>query len=211
MPITKRKGERKPDFINRCIGIEVAAGKRPSQAAAICYTTWEELSLKELKKKRTEQKLEDNKMITTFSSIKGEDFTKWGLSIEDLLNPKNQSGQVEEGELLKNFADIPEGYFVRYKYISNEYGPQGFSEKSRPFCVMMMTDNRNTWFSREDIEALNTAPGKANRKGNKPYSVFNWRGGNWCKHIWIRYYYNPDTNDFLETPVQPAQKSTNPR
>lgn len=204
MPISKKKGERKPDFINRCVGIEVASGKRANQAVAICNNYWEELSLKELNKKRKEQKLEDHKMITAFKGLKGEDFTQFGITREDLLNPKKMMS-VSEDEHLLTFAEIPEGYEVRYRY----EGP--LDEKSRPFCKMMMTTYENEWWSREQIESLNTEPGKANRKGNKPYSVFNWRGGNYCRHQWVRYYFNPTTNDVLDSPVQPNQKSTNPK
>ena len=44
MPIEKRKGESKNDYMGRCIGIEISNGYDPSQAAAICYTKWENMS-----------------------------------------------------------------------------------------------------------------------------------------------------------------------
>lgn len=204
MPIKKKTGERKNDFINRCIGEEVSAGKKTEQAAAICYTYWEELSLKELQKKRKLQKSEDAQMLKSFALVKGEDFTKFGISFEELMNPKKQMSIVEDEHLL-TFAEVPEGYEVRYKYV----GP--LDEKSRPFCREMMTTFKTTWFSRADIETLNTAPGKADRRGGKPYSVFNWRGGNNCRHEWVRYYFNQTTGDVMESPVQPAQKSTKPQ
>jgi hypothetical protein len=207
MPVSKKKGEKKNDFINRCIGIEVSSGKKTSQATAVCYNIWEELSLKELKKKRKEQKLEDTKMIAAFKSISGEDFTKFGITKEDLENPKNQAGIVGDDEFNLHFAEIPEGYVVRYRYQAAEAGHRA----QRPFCRMMTEDNESTWYSRQDIESLNSAPGKANRAGNKPYSVFNWRGGNNCKHIWVRFWFNEETGDFLKTPVQPLQKSTTPQ
>lgn len=207
MPIKKKTGEKKNDFISRCIGTEVSAGKDVKQASAICYTYWEELSLAEIKKKRKYQKLETTKMVETFKSVQGEDYTQFNLTIDDLLNPKNQAGIVAEDELTQKFETIPDGFLVRYKYISDVAGHRA----ERPFCQMMTVDNQNTWWSRKDIETLNNAPGKANRKGGKPYSVFNWRGGNYCKHIWVRYFYNPDTGQFLDTPVQPLQKSTIPQ
>lgn len=42
MPINKKEGESKEDFLSRCIGKEIASGKEPSQAAAICYAYWDE-------------------------------------------------------------------------------------------------------------------------------------------------------------------------
>jgi hypothetical protein len=38
MPISKQAGEKKEDFISRCIGEEVSAGKDQDQAVAICYS-----------------------------------------------------------------------------------------------------------------------------------------------------------------------------
>lgn len=214
MPIKKKKGERKPDFINRCIGVEVGGGMKPNQAAAVCLSYWEEMSIKEMKKKRKEKKMEDTFMISHFSKTTGEDFGKLGLTFRDLLNPKNQFDTAEDG-VFKKFQ-APPGYDVKYKYMpapdSGYDEAVGYGGNSRPFCVSMFNGTRMTiWWNREDIEVLNGAPGKADRAGGKPYSVFNWRGGNNCKHIWIRYYYNPTTGDFLRTPVQPAQKSTEPR
>lgn len=204
MPINKRKGERKNDYINRCIGTEVSSGMKTDQAAAVCYAKWEEMSIKELNKVRKLRKTEDFMMVSAFDAVKGEDFTKFGITFEDLMNPKLQSA-VGENELELKFAEIPEGYVVRYKYV----GP--IDEKSREFCKTMMSTFKDTWFARADIETLNNAPGKADRAGGKPYSVFNWRGGNNCRHSWVRYWFNETTGDVMESPIQPAQKSTKPQ
>lgn len=40
MPVDIKKGEREEDFISRCIGEEISAGKEQDQAAAICYSYW---------------------------------------------------------------------------------------------------------------------------------------------------------------------------
>lgn len=40
MPVKPRKNETQDEFVSRCIGVEVAAGKEQSQAAAICYDIW---------------------------------------------------------------------------------------------------------------------------------------------------------------------------
>lgn len=204
MAIRKKPGERKTDFISRCIGIEVSSGMKVDQASAVCYAKWEEISLKEIRLKRKKQKMAGADILKALKG-RGQDFTKFGISFEDLLDPHTQNRIDEEYEHLLTFAEVPEGYVVRYKYV----GP--LDEKSRPFCRTMMTDFKDTWFSREDIEALNTAPGKADRKGGKPYSVFNWRGGSFCRHQWVRYYFNEETGDVLKTPVQPQQKSTKPK
>ena len=42
MPIPRKPGETKDEWMGKCIGIEINNGKDPSQAAAICYAKWEE-------------------------------------------------------------------------------------------------------------------------------------------------------------------------
>lgn len=43
MPISKNPGESKDEFISRCIAKEVSSGMDTDQAAAVCYTYWNEL------------------------------------------------------------------------------------------------------------------------------------------------------------------------
>ena len=40
MPVNINKGESESEFISRCIGEEIGAGKEQEQAAAICYSYW---------------------------------------------------------------------------------------------------------------------------------------------------------------------------
>lgn len=42
MPIKPNRGENKDEFIGRCIGHEVGKGMDQKQAAAVCYSIWEE-------------------------------------------------------------------------------------------------------------------------------------------------------------------------
>ena len=42
MPIERKPGETKDEWMGKCIGIEINNGKDPSQAAAICYAKWDE-------------------------------------------------------------------------------------------------------------------------------------------------------------------------
>ena len=42
MVVTPRADESKDEFISRCISVEVGAGKEQEQAAAICYSKWED-------------------------------------------------------------------------------------------------------------------------------------------------------------------------
>jgi hypothetical protein len=46
MVVNPRAGESKDEFVSRCIAVEINAGKEQDQAAAICYTKWDEQSMK---------------------------------------------------------------------------------------------------------------------------------------------------------------------
>ena len=55
MPINKKPGESKDEFISRCIGVEVGDGKEADQAAAICYAKWDEETLSKISNIRREK------------------------------------------------------------------------------------------------------------------------------------------------------------
>jgi hypothetical protein len=47
MPIERRAGESRDEFLSRCISTEVEAGKPQDQAAAICYTQLKKVNMQE--------------------------------------------------------------------------------------------------------------------------------------------------------------------
>jgi len=47
MPIDRRPGEGRDEFLSRCIETEVGAGKPQDQAAAICYTQLKKVNMQE--------------------------------------------------------------------------------------------------------------------------------------------------------------------
>jgi len=55
MPIKRKQGETKDEFITRCIPIEIKSGKSSEQAAAICYSTWDEKQLSAVKRIRNKK------------------------------------------------------------------------------------------------------------------------------------------------------------
>ena len=44
--VNPRSGESKDEFVSRCISVEIGNGKEQDQAAAICYTKWDEQNMK---------------------------------------------------------------------------------------------------------------------------------------------------------------------
>jgi hypothetical protein len=49
MPVNIKSGETEEQFISRCIGEEVSAGKEQDQAAAICYSYWRKDKMSKIK------------------------------------------------------------------------------------------------------------------------------------------------------------------
>lgn len=53
MPVEIKKGESEEQFISRCVGEEISAGKEQDQAVAICYSYWDKenmTSVEDMKK-----------------------------------------------------------------------------------------------------------------------------------------------------------------
>jgi hypothetical protein len=47
MPIDRKAGESRDEFLSRCIATEVRSGKDQDQAAAICYTQLKKVNMAE--------------------------------------------------------------------------------------------------------------------------------------------------------------------
>ena len=58
-----------------------------------------------------------------------------------------------------------------------------------------------------DILKLNGSNKGFGAGGSNIYSVFKFRGGVNCKHIWVKYLFNKTTNALVEAPrsAQPLQ------
>lgn len=96
MPINKKPGESKDEFISRCIGVEVSDGKEADQAAAICYAKWDEETLSKISNIRMEKfKIINGNTRTRNGSIRSSNVWKfkWDDKTGDLV-VKFQDGSV---------------------------------------------------------------------------------------------------------------------
>jgi hypothetical protein len=59
----------------------------------------------------------------------------------------------------------------------------------------------------QDILKLNGSNPGFGQGGSNLYSVFRFRGGVRCKHVWVKYKYNKVTKELTEAPrsEQPKQ------
>lgn len=177
---------------------------------------------KKIRMSDIDNRLEEDKWILDFfddpkNKDMGRTAEEMGLKDEDFLNEDYQM-DVDESELddLEKFNFFPtddtdeDDLEVVYKYILPNpkpgYNTKGISAKTRPFCRKLLT--RDRVLDMKEIVALNNAPGKADRAGGGGYSVFKYRGGNNCNHIWKRYLYNKKEKELVKPDfIQPDQPS----
>jgi len=98
-----------------------------------------------------------------------------------------------------------------YRYISREYGPSYIGANTRRFCKMVVSRTNNSLMRYEDIIRLNSQNPGLGKGGSNTYSVFEWRGGANCKHIWVKYKYDTETRNLVQAPVtdQPRNVQVN--
>ena len=202
MPIRRKAGEKKDEFVARCIAKEVSSGMKEDQAAAVCYAYWEDRQLKAIKNMR---KANSEKWIEKFfqNNDIGVHMSELGLTEEDFEQAQKFEVDVENFAISKDDATDATVDYYRYETRVDAKGHKA----ERPFCKNLMAKtNAGLLFRFEDIVAMNNDGGKADRAGGKGYSVFKYRGGVHCKHVWVKYKYVVGTGELVKGGVQPSSK-----
>lgn len=109
--------------------------------------------------------------------------------------------------------DNEEFAFTRtfYRYVSHPQSGYDFGDvgpNTRRFCSTLVSRTRLALMPRASITALNSENPGFGKGGSDTYSVFNWRGGVNCKHVWVKYVMNKEGR-LLEAPIedQPMQRN----
>ena len=87
-----------------------------------------------------------------------------------------------------------------YRYISREYGPSFIGPNTRRFCKMIVSRTNASLMRYEDIVRLNSSNPGLGKGGSNSYSVFEWRGGTNCRHIWVKYKYDTEGKQLVQAP-----------
>jgi hypothetical protein len=111
-----------------------------------------------------------------------EDFEDWADSLIESKDKKEFADEIKSNE--DKFSYLDKSYYrVRFKYIKKSRKP---SKSTRTFCKNMMTLSKGGFVYRiEDID-------KASREGvnrqlghkGRPYDLFRFKGGVYCRHAW---------------------------
>ena len=139
----------------------------------------------------------------------------------------------EKKSLFRKFADEitakPDGfsyldsknYKIRYKYAVGSSKAMKDNNKSRPFCENMMGLSRSGVVYRlEGIDAA-SRDGVNSNLGHKgrPYDLFKFKGGIYCRHKWVKVLYrlkkntqpSKELNDYKKTRTIPKTYNKSPR
>ena len=139
------------------------------------------------------EKIDDAEWEIVDEQDEVDDYEQWADSLIECTNKKEFADEIKSNENKSSYLD-KSFYRVRFKYIKKSRKPGG---KSRRFCENMMTLARAGFVYRiEDID-------KASREGvnrqlghkRRPYDLFKFKGGVYCRHAWkiILYRLKKDT------------------
>lgn len=185
-------GEPKDEFISRCIPVLKGEGYPDDQAAAICYSTWEQgfgvdpgnlnpyveqvirdgVTQEEFEKAilAEAQKLgeEYNPAEAVYLELNRDEF----MTVSEVLEGINALDILSRSDIRR---DAPAE--IKYRYA----GPRA----QRFFCRGMLTLNK--LYTRAEINQITAATAALNPgMGHNAltYSVWNYKGGVNCKHYW---------------------------
>jgi hypothetical protein len=186
-------GEPKDEFISRCIPVLKGEGYPDDQAAAICYSTWEQgfgvdsASLQPYVEQVvsdnvfTEEKFQQDLLAemekhgepydpaeAIYLEIDREEF----MTVGEVLEGINALDILSRSDIRR---DAPAE--IKYRYA----GPRA----QRFFCRGMLSLNK--LYTRDEINLISDAtvalnPGMGHNSAT--YSVWNYKGGVNCKHFW---------------------------
>ena len=138
----------------------------------------------------------------------GINITDLGITLDDLNNPDFMH-EVKDVSIKENFAKA-KNIVALYRYVahsSSGYGASGIGSNTRTFCAKLSKRTNVALMRYVDILRLNGSNKGFGQGGSNIYSVFKFRGGTRCKHIWVKYMFNKDTKQLVKAPKneQPKQ------
>ena len=134
-----------------------------------------------------------------------------GITLEDLNNSDYIHKIDESKELVDdsdNFAKKKLVNLFRYvAHTSSGYGSTGIGKDSRRFCKKVSKRTNISLMRYVDILKLNGSNPGFGQGGSNLYSVFKYRGGVNCKHVWVKYVFDTEAKKLVKAPKseQPKQ------
>ena len=136
----------------------------------------------------------DKDTILEKSKDLGISLRKLGLTLEEINKPKYMH-DVDCEKFAKG-DDI----VTLYRYTAwhtSGYGSSGIGSDTRSFCKDLVRKNNKSLFSYQDILKITPMRGMG-QGGSNIYSVFKFRGGVNCKHVWVKYFYSKKSKKLMK-------------
>ena len=170
------------------------------------------LSDEHTEKLLTEELENDNLFNTLDMPDVGVNMAELGLTLDDLDDNSNMFAVSEDEKQSENFAKAKIVNLYRYVAHSSSGYSSDLGENSRSFCSKLVSRTRISLMRYHDILRLNGSNKGMGMNGANVYNVFKWRGGVNCKHLWVKYKYNMETQSLekasqAEQPTQTGQGS----
>ena len=126
---------------------------------------------------------DENSDLKTINQIEDnlQNFAVNKMPTKSMADPDQKSSEGDTGL-----------YKVRYYYSKVNNTPNENGNKSREFCEMMMAWSRQGLEWRlEDINKMSdeSINGQFAKKGSSKYDLFEYKGGCYCRHGWLRRIY----------------------
>jgi len=124
-------------------------------------------------------------------------------------------GSVRDGSAF-SYLDSKNGlYKIRYKYAIGSRKPMEEGNESRDFCrEMMALSGQGIVWRIEDIDRASYPREKevevngAFRHKGKPYDIFRFKGGIYCRHKWVRVLYRLKKRSEVSEDLKNYRKAT---
>jgi len=145
--------------------------------------------------------IEDGAMFDSLNKFgEEEDLEEWDLVDERIVDYEKEdeldkhiselqlanTGKASPDKKSSQDGENADGEKVKVRY---QYSPLKTGENTRPFCKMMV--NAKKIYRKEDIIAMGKQPVNAGwgKGGADTYSVWLYKGGGGCHHLWMRKTY----------------------
>jgi hypothetical protein len=229
MFVEPNAGEKKVEFISRCMSVVTDEGYEQDQAIAICYSYWDEkmeidtaglpgyvdeTGKKPAAKAKDLDAPDPDWEYSAFEAEVLERALTCGIPVE-----MASEATIDEANAIRAMIDTDTSklqlgeYEIRYRYSKNPTMDGGRAE--RGFCKAMLYMSR--YYTRAEIDSMsgNGVNSQFAEKGTNSYDIFQFRGGCYCKHSWKAYlYYKPYDGSkqivmeapSMDGPVQPVPR-----
>ena len=197
--------ESHDEFIGRCMSELDTEFPDQDQRYAVCESYWEtKMSEEDTCKHEMSQEFQD--AVIQYAEREGHQITP-----NDILVDLSKEQFTTVGEVMQGLraTDVLQRLNLPADYVAEVYYRYQGSLPERGFCKAMMNlSNRGKMFTREQINQMDRLNPQFARRGENSYSIFRWKGGKNCRHVWEKVLaFKNDAGDRVLIITNPTNRS----